>query len=622
MPELSFLPALNWDGGLPDDPERRLPFEFAEALWDPNGGGCVPLPGLDEVKKTPLGTGRGVLINPKMSQAARVIEHAFRQAMLDEAVLLIHYLGHGASRQRSGEAAKHYLQARDSAEVPTNRKNGWDIYSEIEYLLEDTNAVGLVLTIDACYASNATTQIGGWANREGIGPHLWMGASQNAQAFDACFTKTILNLIRTGVPEDDSGFAAQLRALQLEGRINNACEHQKVASSQNPAGADQLYIATNRAFQNRINELGLDQAIATLIQERRSLYQPNQAEDIVDWMAGLDPPIGVLVGGPGTGKSTVAAVLRDPPEVLNRIGFDAVEFLGQESTPDLIAPVLWSQLVTNRQYAQAHSLARSQPGIDPTKLAPSDEYLMLPLSFFPGTVRIVLDGFDQLSPNLQEIMRSFLVKLTSTHPRKVRVLVTSRHEIVGLESFPIPGLDDVTARAYLASRDVDEAQRDALVTLADGSWVILNLAANFARTHGRADLTSPDGLFEDIYEGAAQRHGREAVSAVIAVLSATAQAAGPGARLPYTLFADAARRLGAPATKPDVYALISDQDLYGMIERTNPGTEGEHLGWFHTTLADGFSALGNIKEGHLAIADAIEALADTPKRHPPDSDEA
>ena len=102
---------------------------------------------------------------------------------------------------------------------------------------------------------------------------------------------------------------------------------------------------------------------------------------------------------------------------------------------------------------------------------------------------------------------------------------------------------------------------------------------------------------------------RDEFRPVLGVLAA----AGVGPILPLPLLCAASARLGGPARPFRVRDVLVD--LRGLVVRTRPGTDDEHVGLFHQTLADYLldptsDPFGiDPQEPHRALAEAIAELA-------------
>jgi hypothetical protein len=94
-----------------------------------------------------------------------------------------------------------------------------------------------------------------------------------------------------------------------------------------------------------------------------------------------------------------------------------------------------------------------------------------------------------------------------------------------------------------------------------------------------AAVTRPLGSHEELLSrcGAANDDATQRVLAVLA-------AAGAGPLLPLSLLCAASRALGGPATPAGVRDHLVR--LRGLAVRSGAGTEQEHAGLFHDTLAD------------------------------------
>jgi hypothetical protein len=97
----------------------------------------------------------------------------------------------------------------------------------------------------------------------------------------------------------------------------------------------------------------------------------------------------------------------------------------------------------------------------------------------------------------------------------------------------MPSLDDQTARQYLRSRQADEAIYERLIEIAQGRWLVLELAADQAAGEPAASL---EGLYADLLARARSRHG-PLLDRVVELLAA----AGTGPVLPVDVLEAALR---------------------------------------------------------------------------------
>ena len=114
----------------------------------------------------------GLLLNPTKATADAALTEAIRQAHQQEAVLVVHFLGHGTGQQADPAApAQHLLHVWDTVATPIDTEpesNGWDPYDLINRRrLHAAGMVGLVLLVDACRAAWAKQQVDAWGGVHG-----------------------------------------------------------------------------------------------------------------------------------------------------------------------------------------------------------------------------------------------------------------------------------------------------------------------------------------------------------------------------------------------------------------------------------------------------------------------
>jgi hypothetical protein len=154
---------------------------------------------------------------------------------------------------------------------------------------------------------------------------------------------------------------------------------------------------------------------------------------------------------------------------------------------------------------------------------------------------------------------------------------------------------------------VDPTLHDRLVELADGRWLVLELAAGHAATRPAASL---DSLYEDLINRARTRCG-PLLDHVLELLAA----AGTGPVLPVAVL-EAALHRRSRTTRAALFAILGDEDLHRVIDRTGPGTPRDHAGLFHQTLTDHIAARADLSKAHRALAEALDELA--PEHNPKD----
>ena len=170
--------------------------------------------------------------------------------------------------------------------------------------------------------------------------------------------------------------------------------------------------------------------------------------------------------------------------------------------------------------------------------------------------------------------------------------------------------------AYLARRRVVDRLHAAILARAQGNWLIARLLADRALAEPDLDPASLKGDWATIYAGNLERAGaetntrwRDEFRPVLGVLAA----AGVGPVLPLKLLCAASARLGGPDRPFRVRDILVD--ARGLVVRGQAGTEDEHDGLFHQTLADYLLDPASTPFGiepiepHRALAEAIAELA-------------
>ena len=242
----------------------------------------------------------------------------------------------------------------------------------------------------------------------------------------------------------------------------------------------------------------------------------------------------------------------------------------------------------------------------------------------------MIDGLDQLATASSAAVHAALDALvTDPGLSRVRLVVTSRPDTprpAGASEVRLDVAPDADIRSYLARRKVPESLHGAIAVRAGGNWLIASLLADQAL---KAPGIAPESLPSDLAGLYAQNLRQAGAWATESwrgefrpVLGALA-AAGVGPILPLKLLCAASVRLGGPDRPPRVRDRLVD--LRGLVVRARPGTDDEHVGLFHQTLADylldpASDPFGiDPQEPHRALAEAIAELAPAESHDPADS---
>jgi tetratricopeptide (TPR) repeat protein/energy-coupling factor transporter ATP-binding protein EcfA2 len=343
-----------------------------------------------------------------------------------------------------------------------------------------------------------------------------------------------------------------------------------------------------------------------------------------------------VVGLAGSGKSALAAALARPEATEITVPSDfvqAVAFLTSGTLTPEVASTLSDQL------------ARSLPGFAATRdrfqqALTEDEKRQLdslqrdvlgPLRWLGGgeAIRVVIDGLDQLATASSAAVHAALDALvTDPGLSRIRLVVTSRPDTprpTGATEVRLDVAADADIRSYLARREVPESLHGAIAVRGGGNWLIASLLADQAlKSPGIAPESFPSdlaGLYAQNLRQAGARATEGWRSEFRPVLGALA-AAGVGPILPLKLLCAASVRLRGPDRLPRVRDRLVD--LRGLVVRARPGTDDEHIGLFHQTLADylldpASDPFGiDPQEPHRALAQAIAELAPAESHDPAD----
>ena len=164
--------------------------------------------------------------------------------------------------------------------------NGWDPYQLVERRRAHTaRMVGLVLLVDTCYASWAKQQVDSWSGvRDGL-LSAWLGACGDQQAWDGCFTKTLIRVLEQGLDatEHPRGLLVpELLVTDLEPVMGTHCPHQVPRlggfASHNPV----LSVARNRRASELGKSLGLDAASEAVLLRLTERYVTFAVDTVAD----------------------------------------------------------------------------------------------------------------------------------------------------------------------------------------------------------------------------------------------------------------------------------------------------------------------------------------------------
>ena len=380
-------------------PEQQGVAVLRDLLVD-GPGGCAPVQVDGE-------SAPGLLVNPTKAMADAALTAALGQAHTQEAVLVVHFLGHGtryeADRDRPARR-EHLLHVWDTVAEPVDTEpesNGWDPYQLVARRRAYTaNMVGLVLMVDACYASWADQQVDSWRGVRGGLLSAWLGASGDQQAWDGCFTKTLIKALERGLDaaEHHLGLLVpDLLVTDLEPVMANRCKKQEPRLSGYEYHNPVLKVARNQRASELGEKLGLDaasEAVLLRLTSRYVTFAVNTVDDAI-----RTSRVVAVIGRAGTGKSTLAAALRHPPAGNDEVPLalvHAVAFAAADSSVPGLARTLRVQLDRLMAFPEAADRFHRANAARWDTLDVWQQQITGPLTHYRVPVGLLVDGLDRL----------------------------------------------------------------------------------------------------------------------------------------------------------------------------------------------------------------------------------
>ena len=400
---------------LPDRAERLF-----EVLTDPSLGGC---------ERAPVSV---LLLDPTMEQLKTAVLDSVKRAAAVRATLMFAYIGHAVRSPTQMSRPLFLLPTDADADAPMT-DTAYQVGSRLGELgLADLD--GLILILDACHAGAGVRDVVESSLDLKTQVRLELLASTFLrEAYDGCFTGSMIDLLRHGRPELSSDY------LDIETVANVA-----TGTCQNPdppiyhgagVGRDSsdpgLFVSRNVASPNAWPLTGTEEG--SLAVEMTGAFQVTH--DVERVRAALDSDRLVLVEGPaGSGKSVLVAALARPELVpdLPRRYLAGVAFTAVTNTLDGIADSLHRQLRRIPQFidaAERHQVAFAgevdrQPALERWVFGPLR--IMEPLGI-GKRIRIAIDGVDQLDPaNRSALLGAVTNSAADPRLQQVGLLLSSR----------------------------------------------------------------------------------------------------------------------------------------------------------------------------------------------------
>ncbi|WP_406237313.1 tetratricopeptide repeat protein [Nocardia sp. NBC_01009] len=579
----------------------------------------------------------GPLLNPTISQLKSAVNAAFAAAARQQATLLISFIGHGQSTIRD----QFYLLARDSDPAKgLDSDTAFNLGHTVLEKLVPARLDGLIVLVDACEADAGARAAHGWT--EGIDPRSGrielLAASSNGNAYGGCFTRTMLETFKDGLPQQGT----YLLPSDLRPHIAAHCTRQTPRQFSTAVGGDPgLWLVPNAsrikdAVFGRPSAGFIDQLIngpaisSTLCDRAEQVYADNAHR------------LRTVIGPAGCGKSTLMALLIRPtllPEAtFNSKYITAAVFLDLASTIESLTQELSTQLSSRlKDYATAvATVAQRYDGHDGPRPDSTELLVLLPLELTKpryGQTAIIIDGLDQPEDGAKRQILALLGELTNRATLShIRVIVgiregteteTSSH-LAGQHTHYLTAPTDYDiiatvrqAHGILRQRDGGPEWRQWLNSLMDrtsaGGWLLARLMTEIPGFDAD-DINNQiqlGKLVQRRVHAAVKTSGPDSSQPIGAILGVLA-AAGTGPVLPLTLLHAALPALGIHTHTSQIRDLIANLGV--LISRSNPGTPEENLGLAHTDFLAPIHEVViqldiQVTETHHAILTAIRTAA-------------
>jgi hypothetical protein len=594
--------------------------DFCSAMVDPLRGACRPA----------LADGRALLLDPTGEDAEDAYRTALRGAARVGARLLVGLVGHGLF-----DGTSFYFLLTDSLDddgllEPRKALKPIEAADE-EKRSQAANLDGLLLLVDACYAGMAVERAASDLAR--MASAAWrfeiLSASDDREAADGCFTRTLTEFIQKGLPQEPT--LPTLHCAKLRPRLLVRCAHQEAQHAAHNAD-DALWLCRNFALEAAAAPWAGTRAAGEVTRLTRDFQPVPALADIVARAKGAGCL--AIVAGAGQGKSALCAALARPEVAAGAVPeryLDAIAFIDQSMTSEDLAALISTQLTTSIADFRgvAHGIEYSTPASEWASLGAMERQVLRPLGAIgarQGTaapVRIAIDGLDRIPDAARTGLERDLAAVGRLPG--VRLIVSARPgawlppdaERYELEAAPRQAL-----AAYLATVGAPETLAGQL----GESWLTVRLAGELLGAapagvpaewvsedeppeQGEADRGRLGALYEDVIDQLLMRS--ELGWAQLRPLMGPLAVAGSGPVLPLGLLGAASGRLGGPTERVALLDLLTHAGP--LVVRSDAGTPEERLGLFHQTLAAHLLASErhdvDEPQAHQALVGAIEELA-------------
>ncbi|MEU7143855.1 tetratricopeptide repeat protein [Nocardia sp. NPDC046473] len=578
-----------------------------------------------------LPIGDGPVLDPTIAELKRSIKAAFGRADELGATLLIAFIGHGFTTNDDD----FYLLAADST-MPLDSDSGFHLVNAIAEQLSNTRSLdGLIVLVDACEAGTGALGAGNrWVRmlEKSAGRMELLVASDDGNAYDGCFSRTLLRTFDTGLP----GSGTNLLCADLTPELNSACQqqtprHLSFNGTQVRHGDQGLWLVPNRS---RSRDAVTGRPATGLVDHlvRSVSLTAGVQETLIDIVEASGDRLQALIGPAGAGKSTLMSLLIRPAlvETLGALTAEfitAAVFLDVTSTIESVLVELRDQLGARfgAEFAAAQQAVQAEL-TDRERFSAFEIEIVRPLHRLRTAgrrIRILIDGLDQPDEGCRNSVVAAIATLT-TDARLVHVRV-----IVGIRS----GTDVVdhpdiahARRVHLQPPSAREVLREltstasvipdgldqAIHELPDdvrGGWLIPRLITEIDWGETRLDGTDLDSLVAKRFHTTRQRPVHADLALPVGALLA---AVGVGPTAPLSLIHEALRRLGRPVALPQLRDAIVDLGV--LVARGHPGQDRERIGLSHAAFTGSLQQVvcaqwpSALFDAHAALADALDTV--------------
>ncbi|WP_167477325.1 tetratricopeptide repeat protein [Nocardia arthritidis] len=571
--------------------------------------------------------GDGPVLDPTVAELKTRLKAAFQQADRCAATLLIAFIGHGFTTGRDD----FFLLAHDS-ELPLDYESGLHLVDEVTRQLTNTGSLdGLIVLVDACEAGPGVLDAGRkWVPllEQGSGRMELLAASDRGDAYDGCFTRTMLRTFETGLP----GSGSNLLCAELAPELNAACSsqtprHLSFNGTQVARGDLGLWLVPNRA---RSRDAVTGRPAAGLVDHLvRTVSLTDAVRDTLADLVESGDRLQVLTGPAGAGKSTLLSLLIRPGLVAELSGVNAefvtaAVFLDVSSTVETMHAELVEQLETRfgAEFRDARQAVLDEL-VDRERFSAFETDIVRPLHRMqrPGRrIRLVIDGLDQPDEGCRNsVIEAVGVLSGDERLRQVRVIVGVRS---GTEIAEHPDLAHAR-RFRLAPPSGGEILSDLIRTRAPmpreiipmlgrlhddlgGGWLIARLVTEIDWNGSDSEMDGLDSLVARRFEAAARRRP----TWVIVELAALLAAVGVGPTAPLRLIHAALAQLGESVSLSHLRDVVVDLGV--LVARGHPGQDGELVGLAHHAFTEPLARVvsaclpGVILQAQRALSDVLD----------------